>query len=193
MRKALLIAIPVLLGAQAATAETFDPEKFIADTAVNLFDAGCLQYYPDQQKFDAWVERNQFELIPPEQAARFVREPGGKAYSVNNNGIRYTLVAEPGNLCTVFVKKVDLDKAGQALTELRKRLVATELSESVSTNEKRFPQATVTITEYKYEVKGKWIMTLVVSGSDSSAGFFQLAMSASSQLRASRTPVPKTQ
>lgn len=182
------IAVIVLLLSLAtrATAEDFDAEKFIADGAVMLFGAGCLKYYPDQAGFDAWVERNKFEVIPREYASGLVQEPGGVAYSVNNNGVRYALVVEPGNLCTVFVKEVNLAKANEALSKLRSGIRTPEVAENVTSKEKNLSKGAVETTNYTYSKDGKWLLTLVVSESTSSQGSFQLAMSAKSQLRANR-------
>jgi hypothetical protein len=166
------------------SAEEFDAEKYIADGAVMLFGAGCLKYYPNQSEFEAWVRRNKFDVIPSHYTSGLVQEAGGIAYSVNNNGVRYALVAEPGNLCTVFVKEVNLGKASEALTNLRHGLSTDSVIEDVSSKEKEHSMGVVRTTEYTYSKEGKWIMTLVVSESTSNQGFFQLAMSAKTQLRA---------
>lgn len=166
-------------------AEEFDAEKFIADGAVMLFGAGCLKYYPDQSGFEVWVNKNALEAIPREYTAGLVQESGGVAYSVNNHGVRYALVAEPGNLCTVFVKEVNLAKAREAFSKLRSGFVTLGITEDVSTEEKKLSRGVVKTTDYSYSKNGKWVMTLVVTESTSNEGFFQLAMSAKSQPRAS--------
>jgi hypothetical protein len=152
--------------------------------AVALFGEGCLKYYPKPSEFETWVARNKFEMIPAEYVGSPIKEFGGKAYSVNNHGVRYLLIAEPSNLCTVFVKEVNLPKANEALANVRKGFGDAGMTESTSATEKNFANGLVKTTEFTYTENGKWIMTLVVSESTSSQGFFQLAMSAQSKLRA---------
>jgi len=184
MRYLTAIIVLLLLLPPLISAEEFDAEKFIADGAVMLFGAGCLKYYPTQSEFEAWIGRNKFDVISSEYTSGLVQEPGGVAYSVNNNGVRYALVAELGNLCTVFVKEVNLGKANEALINLRHGLVKDGVTENISSKEKKLSKGVVKTTEYTYFKDNKWLLTLVVSESTSSQGFFQLAMSAKTQLRA---------
>lgn len=173
----------LFLGSAGAD-DSADPESFIANGAVALFGEGCLEYYPKPREFETWVARNKFEIVPAEYVGGLIKEFGGKAYSVNNHGVRYLLIAEPSNLCTVFVKEVNLQRANETLANLRKGFVSAGMTESTSTTQKNLANGLVRTTEFTYTASGKWIMTLVVSESTSSQGFFQLAMSAHSKLRA---------
>lgn len=164
--------------------EPLDPGKFIAYGAVALFAEGCLEYYPKPNAFETWVTRNKFERVPAERAGSLIKGFGGSAYSVNNHGVRYLLVVEAGNLCTVFVKEVNLPKAKEALAGIRKGFVESGMTERSSTKEEASEKGVLRTTHYEYSASGKWIMTLVVSESTSKQGFFQLAMSAQSKLRA---------
>lgn len=180
-RISLLLAMVI----GTATAQELSPEQYIADGAVRVFYAGCLGHYPDQAAFDDWVASNHFDPIPAEHAQGLIREPGGKAYSVNNNGVRYALVAEASNLCTVFVKEVNLEYARAALAKARKRLVEKGLEESSAVNKKKLDKGQLTTTEYQYKEKsGDVVWRLVISESTSTEGFFQLAMSATGKQRA---------
>ena len=167
----------------SAHARDFDAEKFIADGAVLLFATGCVKYYSDPQQFSAWIEKNTFDPIPAEHVSGLVREKGGKAWSVNNNGVRYVLAAEPGNLCTVFVKEVNLGKAEASFSEMRKGLAVPGVEEHIKKDEQELDIGTVTTTQYTYSSQGKSVLRLVVTEASSEQGFFQLAMSASSGKR----------
>jgi hypothetical protein len=182
----LTISIPSL-------AQDIDPEKYVAEGAVQLFGAACLKFYPDPVLFEKWVSSNKFDVIPSQYTKGLVRETGGVAYSINNNGVRYALVAEPSNLCTVFVKEINLLHANVAISQLRSGL-SSALTEKVSVSTKKLEKGSVKTTslEYSKEGRGK-IMTIIVSESNSVTAGFQLAMSAASQLRANKTmqPTPK--
>jgi len=167
----------------AAHARDFDPEKFIADGAVLLFATGCVKYYSDPEQFSAWIEKNTFDPIPAKHISGLIKEAGGKAWSVNNNGVRYVLAAEAGNLCTVFVKEVNLGKARASFTEMRKGLAVPGVDERVQRDEQELDLGTVTTTQYTYSSQGKSVLRLVITESNSEKGFFQLAMSASSGKR----------
>lgn len=188
-----LILIFTLAISISSLAQDIDPEKYIAERAIQLFGAACLKFYPDPALFEKWVSSNKFDVIPNQYAKDLVREAGGVAYSINNNGVRYALVAEPSNLCTVYVKEVNLLHANVAISELRSGL-SSALTEKVSVSEKQLAKGSVKTTslEYSKEGGGK-IMTIIVSESSSVTAGFQLAMSATSQLRANKViqPTPK--
>jgi len=179
------VAIILLLPFISVSSKEFDSEMFIADGAVKVFSTACLKYYPDPKQFSQWVINNKFELISDKFSKGLIHETGGKAYSINNGGVRYVLVAEPSNLCTVFVKEANLKKANDSLAKLRSGLKSGNINEISSSNEKQLTEGIVKTTIYDYETyNGRWIMTIVVSESSSTIGFYQFAMSAKSQLRA---------
>lgn len=188
IRIALLIALSL---ATAVSAQTLSPDQRNAEGAVRIFYAGCIVYYPHPESFDDWVAGNRFEVVPPDLARTFAREPGAKAYSIHDGDWRYTMVAEPSNLCTVYVKEVNLEYARAPLAKARKRLAETGLRESSTVRKTKRDGAVMTTTEYQYKDKaGATAWTLVVAETTSSAGRFQLAMSASSKLRAGKNAAP---
>jgi len=180
MRSALAGLILLSTTPHASAAE-FSADKYVADGAAMLFWNACVKFYPDTKEFEKWIDGNSFDELTDAQASGLIRERGGKAYSVNNNGVRYLLVAEPSNLCTVFVKEVDLDLAREAFNawlgvlkdkgwvdfDVRKD------SAEVGTN--------LRTTSYEYSLAGKPVMNISVSEALVEGGFFQLAMSASVQ------------
>lgn len=185
LRTLVLLALSL---ATAVSAQTLTPEQHAAEGAVRLFYAGCIVYYPDRLAFDDWVAGNRYEPFPPEKLQQLVRKPGGKAWSVNNNGVRYALVAEASDLCSVFVKEVTLEYTRGPLAKARKRLVANGLTESSKVTEKKVGKGSVKTTEYQYKDKaGKSIWTLVVSESPSAEGGYQLVMSATGKQRPPQT------
>lgn len=188
IRIALLVILSVVT---TVSAQSLSPEQRNAEGAVRIFYAACIVYYPHPTSFDDWVAGNRFEVVPPEFARAFVREPGAKAYSIHDGDWRYTLVAEPSNLCTIYVKEVNLEYARAPLAKARKRLVETGLRESSTVRTARRDGAVMTTTEYQYKDKaGAIAWTLVVSETTSSAGRYQLAMSASGKLRAGKIGAP---
>lgn len=191
MRVLVPVALLALSVAGAAGAQALGPEQRNAEGAVRIFYAGCVVYYPHPASFDEWVAGNRFEVVPPEFAAAFVREPGARAYSIHDGDWRYTLVAEPGNLCTVYVKEVNLEYVRAPLAKARRRLVETGLTESSTVRQAKRDGAVLKTTEYRFKDKsGKTRWTLEVAETTSSAGRYQLAMSASSQLRAGKIAKP---
>jgi hypothetical protein len=188
IRGTLLVALSL---ASSVSAQTLTPEQRNAEGAVRIFYAGCIVYYPHPESFDDWVAGNRFEVVPPEFARTFVQAPGARAFSIHDGDWRYTLVAEPSNLCTVYVKELNLEYTRAPLAKARKRLVETGLRESSTVRTAKRDGVVMTTTEYQYKDKaGAIAWTLIVSETTSSAGRFQLAMSASSKLRAGKTAAP---
>lgn len=175
-----LIAIYILWTvSMLAKAEDLGPDTYVAEGAVMLFWNACVKFYPDRTAFDSWVNGNSFDVVPEDMVAGLVREPGGKAYSVNNNGVRYLLVVQAKDLCSVFVREVNLDLAAKAF---RKWHEALETKGWVKFDEVRIADASrgaLRTTEYTYTLAGNEVMSVVVSEAHTNADFFQLAMSAS--------------
>ena len=165
-------------------AQDVDSERLIAAGAVKLFGAACLKFYPDPALFEEWITTNKFDVIPSQYTKGLIREAGGVAYSINNNGVRYALVVEPSNLCTLYVKEVNLLHANAALSELRSGF-RSALTEKVTVSDKTLEKGTVKTTSLEYSKEGRgMIMTILVSESNSTTAGFQLAMSAATLLRA---------
>lgn len=175
----LLFFVPIVCNAQE-----IDAERYVADGAVMLFGAGCIKFYPDGKAFESWIKQNTFDALTESDAKGLLQEPGGIAYSVNNNGVRYLLVAQAKNLCTVYVKEANLIYTREALSRLREKIKTKGWSETVTTNDKELEKGLVVTTAYDYYFNGQREMTIVVSESESTQGFFQLAMSATSRQRA---------
>ena len=175
----LLCIVPLVISAQE-----LDAEKYIAEGAVILFGAGCIKYYPDERGFETWIKQNTFDTLSESDAKGLLKEPGGTAYSVNNNGVRYLLVAQATNLCTVYVKEVNLTYSREALSRIREKLRSKGWTETVTSNDKVSDKGLFVTTAYDYYLDSQREMTVVVSESESKLGFFQLAMSATSRQRA---------
>lgn len=181
-----LVLIFILTISTASWAQDIDPERLVAEGAVKLFGAACLKFYPDPAMFEEWVTTNKFDVIPSQYTKGLIREAGGVAYSINSDGVRYALVVEPSNLCTIYVKEVNLLHASAALSELRSGF-RSALTEKVTVSDKTLAKGTVKTTSLEYSKEGRgMIMTILVSESDSTTAGFQLAMSAATQLRANK-------
>jgi hypothetical protein len=169
------------LAASQATAEEFSAEKYIADGAAMLFWNACVKFYPNPKGFEEWISGNLFDEVPEAQAGGFIRERGGRAYSVNNNGVRYLLVVEPSNLCSVFVKEVNLDLARQAFDAWLGVLKTKGWVEFDSMKHDTRANKTLRTTSYEYSLAGERVMIIGVSEALVEGGSYQLAMSASVQ------------
>lgn len=161
------------------SAEDFNPDKYVAEGAVMLFWNACVKFYPKEDEFNNWIDKNDFDVVPSSMAGSFARGPESRVYSVNNNGVRYLLVAEPSGLCSVFVKDVNQDFASQAFSRWQNAIKEKGWVhfDNVATQTKQKGQ--LTTTHYKYTSSGQEVMTVVVSKAQPGLGSFQLAMSAS--------------
>lgn len=184
MQRNLYAVVLFCLATPLAAAEATDAERYVAEGAVMLFGAGCVKYYPDANEFKKWINKNTFDTLPESDAKGLLNEPGGTAYSVNNNGVRYLLVAQTTNLCTVYAKEANLTLANEAIDQLREKIRSKGWNEIVTRNEKSLEKGHIVTTAYDYYAAGQREMTIVVSESTSQAGFFQLAMSATTRQRA---------
>ena len=179
-----LLALILCLAPLICAAQEQDAEKYIAEGAVMLFGAGCIKYYPDAKAFETWIKQNTFDTLSEPDAKGLLMEPGGVAYSVNNNGVRYLLVAQATNLCTVYVKEANLTYTREAISRIREKLRSKGWIEKATSNDKALEKGLVVTTAYDYYLDGQREMTVVVTESESKLGFFQLAMSAASLQRA---------
>ncbi|WP_156768934.1 NMCC_0638 family (lipo)protein [Kangiella sediminilitoris] len=161
------------------SAEDFNPNKYVAEGAVMLFWNACVKFYPKEDKFNNWIDKNDFDVVPNSMAGSFARGPDSRVYSVNNSGVRYLLVAEPSGLCSVFVKDVNQDFASQAFSRWQNAFKEKGWVhfDNVETQTKEKGQ--LTTTHYQYTSSGQEVMTVVVSKAQPGLGSFQLAMSAS--------------
>lgn len=162
-----------------ASAEGFNPDQYVAEGAVKLFWNACVKFYPEQEAFNHWIEQNDFDAVPNSMVKPFIRGPESRVYSVNNQGVRYLLVAEPSGLCTVFVKEVNHALADQAFARWQETLKdrGWVAFDQVDTHTEE--DGALTTTDYAYTLSGRPVMMLVVSKTESRQGNFQLAMSAS--------------
>lgn len=176
--------------ARDARDAVFDRDRFIAESAMELFKEGCLRYYASQAEFDAWTHLSKFRVYPELATQRFIQDPQGKVYSVtynnaaNNISVEYVLAVETDNLCAVFIKDVNPDNIYKSFAKLRRELAEADTILNIDSRVEKLADGSLNTTRYTYTENGKWKMTLEAREAASSRVFFDFQLRASTQARA---------
>ncbi|NII10354.1 hypothetical protein [Oleiagrimonas sp. C23AA] len=149
--------------------------------AVQLFAEACLTHYPHESDFSDWLAQQHFPRAAPAMTSTLTGKRGGRAFAVSRNGHHLLLVAEWGNLCSVYARRADAAQARAAVASLREGLREPgTLQESAHEQTRRTREGTLNITQWTYTNKAAVpVLALSLSTSDSTHGLYQMAVSAS--------------
>lgn len=162
-----------------------DSAHGVETQAVQLFAQACLQHYPDADDFQAWTQHQHFAAATPALTHRLTGRRGGQGFVVKLGTHDILLIAEKGNLCSVYVRRADTAAARRALAPLREGLREPgNLRERADTQRRDTPDGRVDIRQWTYiRQDGQPALVLTLSTSRSTQGLYQMALSASMNRR----------
>ena len=174
------IAVLVALFSVSAQAQP----RSVAEDALVFFNSVCLEAYPYPDRFQQWVIRQPLRQLPPEVSAGLIKEPEGRAYSVEYGDNVFLVATGADNRCALYVKEVDQDEMRQAFEKLRNTIRGNNIVEQIKSRSQQVPGGEIKFIDYQYSVGKNWMMTLTLTEAWAISGFYQWSVSVKSKLRA---------
>jgi len=159
-------------------AQEWDADKYKTKGGVTLFWEACVHQYPDRENFAAWIKLSGFKEFAPDAAAGIAKEPGGRAWVIDNAGVRYLLVAEESNLCTVYMKSFDLDIFSTSFETGQRSLATNGWIKFDNVSRETRLSGDINFTNYRYTNHGDSVLNITVADVMPGTSFFELGMTA---------------
>jgi hypothetical protein len=173
--KKLLVLLTAFVATSVIAADPPPREKY----AVDWFAEGCLRNLAGPEATESWAQSRQLPALPQEYAARFLAGASGKAWSATNMSGEYVVVSRADGICTLFARVANVETAKPYFLEIVEHMLpssrfAKESSTHTTKNSKGILETThIRVTNKK----SSNLLHVVFSGSSSTSGNYQIAMS----------------